>query len=138
MVNNIVKYSAVFLCIIIASCKPQPTIQIPDDLENGLSHRYSDYVTKLNSAINGDTSALYKLIRYSDLYDGAAYEHGWVLIELMRKIGDDSFSKELRKMNQRELSNLNIYIMGGLDMHMKADEILKNYPKSFEVLGLNK
>ncbi len=138
MFEKILKYYVFFLCIVIASCTPKPVIQIPDDLENGLGIRCSDYIIKLNSAVNGDTSSLNNLIRYSDLYDGAAYEHGWVLIELMRKIGDDSFASALKKMNQSQLDNVNMYLMGGLDMHKKADEIPKNYPKSFEMLGYNK
>ncbi|MFN5428963.1 MAG: hypothetical protein ACK5BO_13130 [Bacteroidota bacterium] len=138
MFEKILKYYFFFLCIVIASCTPKPVIQIPDDLENSLGNRYSDYILKLNSAVKGDTSSLNNLIRYSDLYDGAAYEHGWVLIELMRKIGDDSFASALKKMNQSQLDNVNMYLMGGLDMHKKADVIPKNFPKSFEMLGYNK
>lgn len=120
----------------MASCTPKPEIQISDSLEIGLGKRYSNYVAKLNSSVIGDTLALNDFLAFDNLYDGAAYDHGWVLIELMRKLGDETFANALMKMDVEEINTLKMYFSGGLDMHKKANEILKEYPNSFKVLGI--
>ena len=124
------------ISIVIASCTPKPEIQVYDSLEIGLGKRYSNYVSKLNFSVVGDTVALYEFLTYKDLYDGAAYDHGWVLIELMRELGDEAFANELSKMNVEAISTLKMYFSGGLDVHKQANELLKKYPNSFKVLGI--
>ncbi len=71
------------------------------------------------------------------LYDGAAYEHGWILIELMRKIGDGQFTTAVIQLNGEELNNLKVFFNGGLDMHSRLVDLPKDYPNSFKALGIN-
>lgn len=99
MTRIILKYFALDFFAVITSCTPDPAIQINDTLEMGLGKKYSDYVVKLNASVKGDTSALHNFLNVKDLYDGAAYEHGWVLIELLRKLGDETFANALGKLN---------------------------------------
>lgn len=121
-------------CLILVSCSPKPAIQIPYDLKKGLGDQYPDYVIKLNCAFKGDTLCMDAFLKYSDFYEGAAFEHGYVLTEIMIKVGDEFFSKELKKLNQNQISKVNIFITAGVDMHVNSEEILLNYPKSFKVL----
>ncbi len=135
MTRIILKYFALAFFAVIISCTPNPAIQINDTLEMGLGKKYFDYVVNLNASVKGDTSVLHSFLNVKDLYDGAAYEHGWVLIELMRKLGDEAFANALGKLNKEQLENLNIYFKGGLDMHAKANELPRDYPNSFKRLG---
>lgn len=135
MTRIILKYFALAFFAVIISCTPNPAIQINDTLEMGLGKKYFDYVVNLNASVKGDTSVLNSFLNVKDLYDGAAYEHGWVLIELMRKLGDEAFANALGKLNKEQLENLNIYFKGGLDMHAKANELPRDYPNSFKRLG---
>jgi hypothetical protein len=135
MSRIILIYFALAFIAAISSCTPKPAIQINDTLEIGLGKKYSAYVVNLNASVKGDTSALYNFLNVKDLYDGAVYEHGWVLIELMRKLGDETFANALGKLNKQQMENLNIYFKGGLDMHSKASELPRDYPNSFIILG---
>ena len=135
MTRIILKYFTLAFFALIISCTPNPAIQINDTLEMGLGKKYSDYVVNLNASVKGDSSALHNFLNVKGLYDGAAYEHGWVLIELMRKLGDETFANALAKLNKEQLKNLNIYFKGGLDMHAKANELQRVYPNSFKILG---
>ncbi len=130
------KFILMIYTVVITSCTPKPEIFISNTLELGLNNRYTDYVYKLNASIHGDTTALKDFLKYDKIYDGAAYEHGWVLIELMRKIGDNSFSNALKQMDEKQLNNINIYFKGGMDIHKKSNDIQNCYPKSFDILSL--
>ena len=130
------KYCTLALFVVIASCTPDPAIQIGDTLEIALGKKYSDYVVKLNASVKGDTSALHNFLLVDDLYDGAAYDHGWVLIELMQKLDDETFASGLSKLNKEQLDNLNMYFKGGLDIHAKSNELASGYLISFNALGI--
>lgn len=122
--------------ILFISCTPKPAIEISNDLKVSLGTRYSDYVEKLNASADGDTSALNEFIRYNHIYNAAGYDHGWVLIELMKIVGDETFSNVLKQLNRDELRNVNSYMLGGLDVSYQNNTIVSRHPESFKILGI--
>jgi hypothetical protein len=132
---RIVFKNYLLLIILLISCTPKPVIPISNTLEIGLNNRYSNYVRLLNKSVKGDTVALTEFLIINNIYDAAAYDHGWVLIELMKKLGDKTFSNALSKMNRMQINNLNTYFRGGLDSNNEANKLPKQYPISFKLLG---
>ena len=71
-----------------------------------------------------------------NIYNGAGYDHGWVLTELMKKLGDKQFSDGLIKVNRKQLNNLKEYFKVGLDGDSKSNNNLpQQYPLTFKILG---
>ena len=123
--------------MLFTSCHPKPVVSIAETLEIGLNSRYSEYVLKLNGAFNGDSTALHEFLTYKNLYDGAAFEHGWILLELMTTMGDKAFADATAKLSKQQLDELSNYLKGGLDIHTEGDQLFKRYPLTFKLLGLN-
>src|SRR6185295_17050066 len=91
--------------VALASCMSKPVIPISNTLEIALGDRYSKYVSLLNKSASNDTTALVEFLMIENIYNGAGYDHGWVLTELMKKLGDKQFSDGLIKVNRKQLNN---------------------------------
>lgn len=124
--------------MILTSCTSKPVIPISNTLEIELNDRYPYYVKTLNNAASGDTVALTNFLMIKEIYDGATYDHGWVLIELMKKNGDKQFSDAIQKIDRSQKMKLNTYFHSGLDFNNEANILFKQYPITFEKLGFSK
>ena len=133
---KILSYLFFLLVLPTISCTQRPKIPLTDNLEFALGSKYSDYVKNLNNAYKGNETALKEFFNYTGFYDGSGYDHGWVLIELMRKVGDSKFSIALKEMDKKRLEDLHDYFMAGLDMHSMTISLPHQYPKTFEVLKI--
>jgi hypothetical protein len=122
-----------FIFIVFNSCTSKPLIPISDTLETSLHENYSNYVLLLNKSINGDTTALNEFLIINNIYDVAGYDHGWVLIELMKKLGDKQFSNGIAKLNSKQFSNLKEYFRVGLDENSQTLKLSKSYPITFNL-----
>lgn len=123
---------------LVFSCTPTPEIPISNTLEIALGDRYSVYVDLLNKAVSKDTAALHRFLEIDNIYDAAGYDHGWVLIQLMKKNGDKDFAKALLKLNKSQLNNLKQYFEVGTDGGgMSNDTLFKMYPNSFNQLSFS-
>jgi len=123
------------LILVVLNGCTKPVIPISDTLEIGLGKRYSEYVTLLNKAADKDNKALVQLLTFKNIEDGAGYDHGWVLIELIKKVGDEEFSIALLKLNNEELERVRSYFNAGYDVYKNTDNLPKEYPLTFKVLG---
>lgn len=123
------------LCISFYGCMKQPKIPISNTLEIGLGDRYNEYVSVLNRAYDGDTIALQDFIKIDYVNDGSGYDHGYVLLQLIKIIGDEKFAKTLQKMNNKTIKTVFQYIQVGVDASDKEKNNLeKNYPRVMIVL----
>ncbi|MBU3662557.1 MAG: hypothetical protein FGM41_05090 [Bacteroidetes bacterium] len=104
-------------------------------MKTGLGDRYSDYVKLINKSASGDGEALVLFLQYQNIDDGAGYDHGWVLIELMKKVGDEQFSDALLNLSPTQVDHVKNYFNAGFDVHTKTDKLFNEYPKTFKVLG---
>ena len=130
------KLSLMFPLVIIA-CVSEPEIPIPETLEYSLGDQYNQYVNTLNKALNNDSGALVQFLKIDKIFDGAAYEHGWVLIELMKKSDDIEFSKAVSELSESELEMLKAYLNAGFDIYPEEVELLDSFPNTSRVLKLS-
>lgn len=124
--------------IFFVSCIQKPIIPISETLEQGLGNRYNNYVTLLNKSVQFDSSALLKFLEIDDIYDGASYDHGWILARLMEKVGDEKFSFALAKMDKKQVNIFLSYFQAGLDLDESINlnnNLSKKFPLSFKLLG---
>jgi len=100
-----------------------------------------NYCNLLDKAIRGDKSSIEK-ISLLNLYDGSGYDHGFVLIQLIEKIGEDSYIKALKKkgLSNDEKSKIKSYLDVGLEYGSKENKnkMLKDiYPNIHNYLNYN-
>lgn len=123
--------------MLLYGCIEQPEIPVPNTLEIALGNKYASYVSNLNKACERDTSALLVLLKMDDIYDAAGYDHGYMLVQLMKLNGDTSFAKILQCMTRKDLNNVSQYIEVGLDANDSEKYEMKNkFPLSMNILYL--
>jgi hypothetical protein len=83
-----------------------------------------------------DTTALKELLLIDNIGDGASYEHGDILIQLLQNLGDDFYSNVLKTVPADQKSILQDYFMVGMDIRKKecVFRVDKKYPKAFNEL----
>ncbi len=120
---------------------PNSQIPISNNIEIALGIKNNrNYILLLNKSIDGDSISLSKFLKIDYIYDAAAYDHGYILLQLLEKIGDTQLSKELQKLNKTEIKTVQNYFnlgMDGIDSQ-EVQQLQKNYPKSFEILKIRK
>jgi len=127
----------ILISILFYGCQEQPKIPISNTLEIALGNKYSTYVCKLNKAFKKDTTALLDFFKINYINDGAGYDHGFILFQLMKVYGDREFSNTLQKTTESELSDLRQYFEVGIDANDKyKDEMKKEYPNSSDILQI--
>jgi hypothetical protein len=126
-----------FISIGVLSCSQKPKIPISNTLEIALDKSYNDYVSTLNKAFEKDTLALKKIIEIKNIGGAAGYDHGWVLVQLMKNYGDEKFFTVLKGLNIQQLNNLKQYFEVGLDgIENSNDTFYRQYQKSLQYLKL--
>lgn len=128
---------AIFATISFLACDPEPKIPISNTLEIALGNDYSSYVKKLNASYDGDTTALVEFFKIGKIYDGASYDHGCVLLDLMKK-NRLIFYKSLKKLSNYEREVLRRYIQVGLDRLVSPEKFITDFPEIFELLKISK
>ena len=130
------KRSIVFLfCILFYGCIKQSKIPISNTLEIGLGDRYNEYINVLNRAYDGDSIALGEFLKIDHISDGAGYDHGYVLLQLIKVQGDEKFAETLEKMDDKTVQTVCQYVEVGVDSNDKdRDDLKVNYPKVVAIL----
>lgn len=65
--------------------------------------------------IRGDDRSLYRLNHFPSVGGAASYEKGYVITQILYKIGEDNFSIMVDKCDVKELWGLEGYIQAGLE-----------------------
>ena len=119
-------------------------LSIPNTLEENLKNKseYRQYVHLVNKSLKKDTLALKEIMLISNIYDGAGYEHGYILIGIMERIGDHDFNKALLRLNNPQKENVKEYFEVGMDIlflsEQERSDMEEKYPKTFKTLQLNR
>jgi hypothetical protein len=125
--------------ILFYSCQSKPQIPLSDNLKTALGNKYSGYVGMLNKSIKGDTVNMHSFLEIDYIGDGGGYDHGWVLVQLLKKVGDAKFVNVLHSLDKKKLLNVKEYFNVGIDNGGKKNKILFNdYPNTFIYLGFSK
>ena len=132
-INNYI-FFLFFVCF-ISSCYPKPKIPISNTLEIALDKHYSHYVRLLNGAMDSDSVALSNFLKINNIYDAAGYDHGWILIKIMKEVGDEKFSTILASLNTDQISNVKDYFrVGMMGEGNSNDTIATHFSKTFHYL----
>lgn len=130
----------VLICILFYGCNEQPKIPISNTLEIALDNqsKYSEYVKILNKAYEKDSTALLNFFKIDYIYDAAAYDHGYIIFQLLKIYGDKKFANILQMATKKDLSNVIQYFDGGIDSNsdIQNDEIKISYPISSKILQI--
>lgn len=138
MYRKVSFFLSLIILIVNASCYQASVIPVSNNLEIALGNNYSEYVKLLNKAANKDTLALSNFLEISNLNNAAGYDHGWILIKLMEKLGDACFANSLKNKNSTQIRAIRQYFEVGIDgASDKNKAFLKFYPMSFTLLGLD-
>lgn len=82
-------------------------------LDYSIENEY-DYCNLFNKAKEGDDQFIEEFVLLS-FYDGLAYEHGAVILELIDILGEEEFIESLNSINVKEKKLIQGYIMVGLN-----------------------
>lgn len=100
----------------LCACNQQPkSIVVSEDLLRSTGPYKSAYLPLLTKAADGDSVALIDFLRINGIEDASGYEHGFVIVQLLKLTGDARFAKALGKLNASELRNVSTYLEVGLD-----------------------
>jgi hypothetical protein len=128
-----------FIALTLNSCKPNSFIPISNNLEIALNQKgdYNNYISLLNKSVQNDSSALNKFFKINYIYDAAGYDHGFILFQLLKNIGDKNFASNLKKLDKTELINVINYIEVGIDGNEeRKKEIKDKFPETANLLKM--
>lgn len=122
-------------------CTSPDCVDIPESIEIALYNQrgtYREYRNIVQNACKNSKAHLLALQKVDYLYDATGYDHGCVLLNVMKSVGDERFSNEIMLLSSAEQQNLRNYIEAGADSYheQEYESLLKNYPRTFNLLRL--
>ncbi|WP_132065995.1 hypothetical protein [Aquimarina spinulae] len=92
------------------NCNEIQGIEIPELLNRQIDDSYCD---TLDKAIKLDKEAIIKISTYK-ISDAGGYEHGYVLIRLIEKIGEQEYLRAIENLSLEEKKSIESYLWAGL------------------------
>ncbi len=93
-----------------------------------------DYCRLLKKATNGDPGSIKKLTLLN-FYDGTAYDHGGVIVDLMKMVGEDKFIQSFEELDSVRKQLIKGYIECGMeygsDPSLQDASIEEAFPKVY-------
>lgn len=125
-----------FICSCSSVCKTDGNIYVSELILNHCSNRNIDYCGLLKGTLKREKESYYQFLRL-EIFDGAGYDHGITLCELVEYLGEDSFVKMLKGLSSKEKQALRNYIIIGLesDNKRKQKEISLVFPVLSKLLN---
>lgn len=97
-----------------------------------------DYCKLLKKATTNDVNSI-KQLALLDFYDGASYDHGIVVVDLIELIGEDKFIHSLKTINIEQKKWIKGYIEVGLEyrdnQNLQAQTLKEVFPKIYDFLN---
>ncbi|KAA1242523.1 hypothetical protein F0000_25150 [Aquimarina sp. RZ0] len=127
--------SITILIIILVSCSGANKeciqgIKVSELLESATTN-YS-YCSLIKKSIDLDSEALIK-ISTLPVFDAAGYEHGYVLINIVEKIGEDKYIAIISNIKKEDKKTIKSYLEVGLEYggnkSYKDKELKEIFPK---------
>ncbi|WP_299610448.1 hypothetical protein [uncultured Aquimarina sp.] len=136
------KYKFVIIIIVVCSlsiscnnCDQVQGIEISELLNRQIDDSYCEI---LDNAINLDKKSIVKISRYK-ISDAAGYDHGYVLVRLIEKIGEEEYFNGFQNLSLNEKKSVLSYLKAGLEnggnkiyKFKKLDEIFPILSKSLK------
>lgn len=128
----------VFLCCACWGHKEINGIEVSELLLVVSEEQNIDYCKLLNEATKGNESSI-KEIALLDFSDGAAYDHGAVLVDLIEKIGEEKFVQSIKTINDREKKWIKGFLEVGIEyggnVNMPGQTLKDVFPKIYDFLN---
>lgn len=93
-----------------------------------------NYCKLLNKAIKGDDASVRQLALL-EIYDGAAYDHGTVLVYLIKLIGEERFIRSLDTINDKQKNRIEGFLSAGLEYSNNPDIQFRTIKEEFPILS---
>jgi hypothetical protein len=110
-------------------------------LENQTVEENKKLDTIILKTLNGDYNSLRRLNNFQCEDGAGCYDKGYIITQVIYKIGESKFIKMVEKLDEKELYGIEYYIMAGLeygdnDYDDKIDnkKIEKEFPRLLKVL----
>ena len=127
----------VVLLFIFNSCNSNPKIPISNTLEIALGSNYRNYEKHLNNAYNGDSVSFRKLLLIDTIYNSAGYDHGWILLKLLERVGDQYYSNLLKTLTRQQINNVSQYLEASIQGNKNDEKLLDSYKLTNQILKEN-
>lgn len=88
-------------------------IEISEVLLVHTRDRGIDYCEILSTATKGDEESIRELLLL-EIYDAAGYDHGIVIVDLIKIVGEDKIIRAIEVMNCKQKTSITSYIEAGL------------------------
>ncbi|MDY8138850.1 hypothetical protein [Aquimarina sp. 2201CG5-10] len=112
------KYKFVIIIIVFCSlnigcnsCDEVQGIKISELLSRQIDDSYCE---TLENAIKLDKEAIIKVSTYK-ISDAAGYDHGYVLVSLIEKIGEQEYLKAIESVSTEQKQHIESYLWAGID-----------------------
>lgn len=113
-------------------------IKISETLQNHVNNKNIKYCSFLKKALGGNEKSIKEFLLL-DIQDSAGYDHGNVILKLIKKLGDDVVIKSVADVTSKEKKRILSYINVGFEYGDFTDQDLKNsYPALYEFLTKSK
>lgn len=135
----------VLICIQISSCSNKCSVEgleVSELLSTISKEKYQlNYCSLLKRALSGDNISI-KKISLLNFDDAVGYDHGSILVDLIERIGEDTYLDSIKNINNNDKNKVKGYLDIGLMYSNKNEEefsrkYLKDvFPKVYDFLCL--
>ena len=138
-VTKLLLFVILSMCFINCSrSKSVNEIEVSELLLSVSKEQHINYCKLLNEATKGDVTSIKQLVLLR-FYDASGYDHGSVIVDLIKIIGEDKFIKSLATINKEEKQIVKGYLVVGLEYRNNSDlhaKTLKDvFPKIYIFLN---
>lgn len=139
--NSLLKIRLVIsLSTLLFSCEDTcevAEIKVSKLLIEQSSNQPYNYCGLLEGAVDNKPDSI-RLLSLLEIFDGASYDHGTVLIDVIGKVGESNYVYALNKITPKQKRLVLGYLYAGVEYHYDNSIAKKNlqeiYPKVFEFL----
>lgn len=118
------------VCLISCGNKVINGIEVPELLLIASKKQNINYCKLLNESTKGNTASIRKLALL-EISDGAGYEHGAVIVDLIEIIGEDKFIESLATMSKEQKQVVKGFIEAGLEYGNNPNLQTKTFKEAF-------
>ena len=131
-------YVILFMCLACGGRKELNGIEVSELLLRASKEQNVDYYKLLNEAIKGNDLSIRQLALLK-VYDGAGYDHGAVIVDLIERIGENIFIKSLTNINNEQKQWIKGSIEVGLEYgnnpNLQTQSFKEAFPRIYEFLN---
>ena len=109
-------------------------IKISETLQNHVNNKNIKYCSLLKKSLGGNEKSIKEFL-VLDIQDSASYDHGNIILKLIKKLGVDVIIKSIADVTNKEKRRILSYINVGFEYGDFSNQDLKNsYPILYALL----